>query len=167
MAFTYAQLGGVKGLERLLSVIQQNRAHVRQVLRTRHGIQPNPQDSFFARVAALEGFDKSVHPTKNDLKPRLIRLANNVTAPFEALIGPDAIGRWCSHAVKLRNDIGHGDPISLRQSMPELTHMSEAAYWLFVLNLLTRAEAPQAVFDHLTTVSPRFMRSAKQVRGYY
>jgi ApeA N-terminal domain 1 len=152
MAFTYAQLGGVSGLAQLLAVIQQNRGHVRQVLCTRHGTEPNVQDVFFTRVAALEGFDKSMHPARASLRDRLSGLANDVAAPFEALIGTGAIDRWCDRMKELRNNIGHGDPIPLHQNAAELFQMSETAYWLFLLNLLTRARAPQAVFDHLTTV---------------
>lgn len=167
MAFTYAQLGGVEGLARLLAVIRQNRGYVRQVLRTRHGIEPNVQDVFFTRVAALEGFDKNLHPADASLRDRLQRLANDVAEPFEKLIGVGLTDRWCGRMVKLRNNIGHGDPIPLHQNAAELFHMAETAYWLFVLNLLTKAGAPQAVFDHLTTVCRRFRWSAGQVRGYY
>lgn len=167
MAFTYAQLGGVVGLARLLAVIQQNRGYVRQVLRTRHGTEPNVQDVFFTRVSALEGFDKNLHPANASLKDRLRRLANNVATPFEALIGKGLIDRWCDRMVKLRNNIGHGDPIPLHQNAAELFQMSETAYWSFILNLLTRTRAPQAVFDHLTTVCLRFRWSARQVRGCY
>jgi hypothetical protein len=165
MAFTYAQLGGVAGLGRLLAVIQQNRPYVRQVLRTRHGTEPNAQDVFFTRVAALEGFDKNLYPADVSLMNRLQRLAQNVSAPFEALIGAGLIDKWCDRMVKLRNNIGHGNPIPLHQSAAELFHMAETAYWLLILNLLTRARAPQAAFDHLTTVCRRFRWSAGQVRG--
>ncbi|MFI7680490.1 hypothetical protein HFP15_30960 [Amycolatopsis sp. K13G38] len=61
MAFTYAQLGGVDGLRRFLGVIRDHRALVRQVLRPRYDTAPTVQDSFFTRVAALEGLDKQQH----------------------------------------------------------------------------------------------------------
>lgn len=80
MAFTYAQLGGVKGLKQLLAMIQQNRAHVRQVLRTLHGTQLNVQDVFVTRVAALEGFDKNLRGGNDFLRDRLKTLANDVIA---------------------------------------------------------------------------------------
>jgi ApeA N-terminal domain 1 len=166
MAFTYAQLGGVDGLQRLLAEIQKYRASVRQVLRARYDTQPNVQDVFFTRVAALEGFDKILHPANASLKDRLRRRTNDVAANFEVLIGVGSIDRWCDRMVKLRNNIGHGEAMPLHQSAAELVHMSETAYWLFILNLPTGAGAPQEVFDHLT-VSPRYRWSVRQVRGYY
>jgi HEPN superfamily Apea-like protein len=99
---------------------------------------------------------------------RLLRLADNVAQPFEALVGQgDAIERWCKRVKELRNNIGHGDPVPLHQSAAELYEMSESAYWLFVLNLLVEAKAPHAVYHHLMTMSRRFLFLSKQVRQYY
>lgn len=168
MAFTYGQLGGADVLGRLLGAVRVHRALVRQVLRPRYDAAPTVQDSFFTRAAALEGLDKEQHSDKINLVDRYLRLVENVAQPFEALIGQeDAPERWCKRMVKLRNNIGHGDPVPLHQSAAELFEMSESAYWLFVLNLLVEAAAPHAVYHHLMTRSQRFLFLSKQVRRHY
>jgi len=168
MAFTYGQLGGADVLGRLLSVIRDHRALVRQVLRPRYDATPAVQDSFFTRAAALEGLDKEQHRDDIYLMKRYLRLAENVAQPFEALVGQgDATERWCKRMVKLRNNIAHGNPVPLRQSAAELFEMSESAYWLFVLNLLVEAKVPHAVYNHMMTTSQRFLFLSKQVGQYF
>ena len=73
MAFTYKQLGSAAGLGRLLEVVRKYRWLVRQVLRPRYDEVPTVQDSFFTRVAALEGLDKAQHGDRKFLRNRLQR----------------------------------------------------------------------------------------------
>ncbi|MGH3872576.1 MAG: hypothetical protein ACRDSR_13895 [Pseudonocardiaceae bacterium] len=168
MAFTYGELGGADGLGRLLGVIRDHRALVRQVLRPRYDAAPIVQESFFTRAAALEGLDKEQHCDDIHLAKRYLRLAENVAQHFETLVGQeDAAKRWCKRMVELRNNIGHGDPVPLHQSAAELFEMSESAYWLFVLNLLVEAEAPHAAYNHIITMTQRFLFLSKQVGQHY
>lgn len=167
-AFTYGQLGRADELRRFLEAVRNHRALTRQIIRPLYDTAPTVQDSFFTRVAALEGLDKERHPGKTHLVERLNRLAANAGASFESLVGDgDAVARWSGRMVKLRNNIGHGDPVPLHQSAAELYEMSEAAYWLFVLNLLVEAGAPAAVYINLTTVAPRFAFLRKHVRRHF
>jgi hypothetical protein len=176
MAFTYRQIGGVAGLGRLLEVVRRYRWLVRQVLRPRYDEVPTVQDSFFTRVAALEGYDKAKHGDDIFLRKRLKRLFKNVAQPFGMLITDkddnvdqcrDARDSWCDRMVKLRNNIGHGDLVPLHQSAAELHEMSESAYWLFVLNILVEAKAPHAVYNHLMTKSRRFLFLSRQVKRHF
>ncbi|WNV84717.1 HEPN domain-containing protein [Umezawaea sp. Da 62-37] len=167
-AFTYGQLGRGDGLRRFLEAVRNHRALTRQIIRPLYDTAPTVQDSFFTRVAALEGLDKQQHGDGLSLRERLERLASNTGASFESLVGDgDAVARWSKRMVKLRNSIGHGDPVPLHQSAAELYEMSEAAYWLFVLNLLVEADAPAAVYTNLTTTTRRFIFLRKHVRRHY
>lgn len=167
MVFTYGQLCGSDGFGRLVRTVAEYRSFVRQALRARYDSQPTVQDAFLSRVAALEGFDKVRYPGRSRLSARLHRLVQRVHDPFERLIGSRRTDQWCARTVRLRNSIAHGGPFPLHQSEAELYYMSEAAYWLLVLNLLVEAEAPQAVFDHLTGVCTRYRWTARQLSGIF
>ncbi|MGW5724406.1 ApeA N-terminal domain 1-containing protein [Amycolatopsis sp. NPDC003865] len=167
-AFTFGQLGGGDGLRRLLEAVRNHRALTRQIIRPLYDTAPTVQDSFFTRVAALEGLDKQQHGGGSSLRERLKRLAGNAGASFASLVGAgDAVERWAKRMVALRNNIGHGDPVPLHQSAAELHEMSDAAYWLFVLNLLVEANAPADVYTHLTTTAPRFAFLRTQIRRHF
>ena len=148
--------------------MRSHRALTRQIIRPIYDTAPTVQDSFFTWIAALEGLDKQQHGDKISLRKRLERLAGNAWASVESLVGDgDAVERWSKRMVKLRNNIGHGDPVPLHQSAAELYEMSDVAYWLFVLNLLVLADVPAAVYNHLTTTALRFALLRKHVRRHF
>jgi hypothetical protein len=62
---------------------------------------------------------------------------------------PD-VNAWCEKAKDERNNLAHHYGRTIHLDSTELLYSSEVAYWLFMLCLLRLADAPNAVFDHIT-----------------
>jgi Apea-like HEPN len=148
MAFTFDELGGIDGVARWMTVARDYRSMLGRVMNTRY-VKMLVEDRFLHRVTALEALHRKWKGTNSTtLVTRLAQLCDLAGKPIAKLL-PD-VNAWCEKAKDERNNLAHHYGRTIHLDSTELLYSSEVAYWLFVLCLLRLADAPNAVFDHIT-----------------
>lgn len=148
MPFSLGQLGGVEKIGDWLSASELHQAAVSRVMATRYGAGSYVGDSFMNCAAALEGYDREKHGSKNkkNYVDRVKRCVAHAGPVFAELVGDtDA---WAKAVRDKRNDVAH-HKVGVEAASTEQLLLSKSAYWLFVLCLLRDAGAPDVVFDNI------------------
>ncbi|MFJ8818244.1 ApeA N-terminal domain 1-containing protein [Amycolatopsis thermoflava] len=154
LMFTFEQFGEAQGLANWFKVADEHRDLLGRVMATRYVQKPYARDLLLNRVVPLEAFHKrwSGVTSRVDLVDRLKDLADYAGEPFEKLLGSsEAISRWCAAAKDMRHDFAHHLGQYSGQHALEILHVSNAAYWLFIICLLRKCSASQALFENLTS----------------
>ena len=148
MAFTFEELGRMDGVARWLDVAQQYRTMLGRVMATKY-VRMFVDDRFLHRIVALEGLHRKwAGTTQTKLLTRLKLLCELAGGPMSDLV-PD-VEAWCVKAKAERDHLAHFYGRPIHQDSTDLLYSGEVAYWLFVVCLLRLAQAPDAVFEHVS-----------------
>lgn len=148
MFFTFADLGGMEGIEKWMRPAKKYRSTLGRTMgiRARDGMFMS--DRLLNYAAALEGFDRQkTGVTTNDLPARLRRCIDLAGEPFKALIGH--VTWWVEAVTWHRNDIAHHLGREPRGPAVQQHYLAESLYWLAVYVMLREADAPQEVYDRI------------------
>lgn len=146
MWFTFAELGGMPGLERWLRVASNYRQALSRAITTRYADQMFVVDRAFNCAAALEGYDRERHGDDVNYAARIDRCMRIAGDPFKALVG-DQDG-WMKALKKVRNDVAHQNMRVDEEPLSDLM-LAESAFMLLVLCILKECDSPQPAIDHM------------------
>jgi hypothetical protein len=146
--FTFEQFGGIEGVGRWLDRVAPHRSALGRVVSSYQAPSMFTSDRLLNTAAALESFDRVRHG--NDIfHRRMARCVSVAGDPFRDLIGNDVDG-WIKAVKSHRNDIAHHLGTHVKQSNSAQFFLAKSLYWLFVLCLISEAEAPKVVFDQIS-----------------
>jgi hypothetical protein len=162
MAFTLPDLGGIHGVEKWLAVAAVHRTALGRVMASRYRGSMYISDQMLNRAAALEAFDRTASGFEGSkFTTRMMRCAEIAGSPFTHLVGD--VAKWAEVLRSERNESAHHLDRRVLGSAEQL-HLSDTAYWLFVLCMLREANAPSGVFDRIEA-NNGFDWLAKRIRA--
>jgi hypothetical protein len=149
MYFSYGDLGGVLGVEAWLNTVAEYRSLLSKVMGTRYSRTMYPSDRLLNRAATLEAFDKAeTGYSGSNFKTRITRCGLLAGVEFEGLVGSD-VCEWAKAVKFERDDIAHHLGRHIESASPDLLFLAESLYWAFILCMLRKMNAPQAVFTRI------------------
>ena len=147
MFFTLEDLGGLDGVARWLDVAATHRTSLDRLMATRYAHRSYLADKYLNRLVSLEAFDREAGHSGTYLQ-RLRRCVEYAGVPISDLV-PDT-NAWTKRLKDDRNDLAHHLAELARQVSSDQLFLSESAFWLYVICLLRRAAAPEAVFGRIS-----------------
>lgn len=150
--FSFADLGGVRGLEAWMRVSIANNQTLRRVMATRYAVEMFASDRLFSVAASLERYDKQRNPhftTKPEINfvERIKRCAAHAGAPFQTIV--DDVDNWAEQLKGYRNDVGHEKPVMTSPILPHHFYWL-SAYWLYVMCLLRDMDADEDLLKKIS-----------------
>jgi hypothetical protein len=162
MAFTFPQLGGMKGVRNFLRVAETYRPSLTRVIASRMAREMFVSDQLLHRAAALEAFDRERTNAKKkiDFKDRLVRSVAYAGQPFSALVAD--VPAWATRVTRERNDAAH--TLGLGSDASDQYFIARSLYWLYLICLLREAQMPKKVLDHIAR-NPEFLLVQERLRA--
>lgn len=152
MFFTFDELGGIDGVKKWMDAMSRHRSALGRVMASKYRKGLFVEDRLFHRAAAIEAFARTRIGNNKVKLPGALRHCCDLAGPiFERLVGDTEA--WHVVAKSNRDDIGHHLGKRPNQSGSAMYFLAESLYWLFVLCALKEADAPDAVFKHISTHS--------------
>lgn len=108
MAFTFPQMGGMKGVRSFLHAAERYRPSLTRVIASSMAREMFVSDQLLHRAAALEAFDRERTNTKKkriDFKDRILGSVAYAGEPFAALVAN--MQGWATRVTKERDDAAH------------------------------------------------------------
>jgi hypothetical protein len=163
LAFTLAELGGLKGVSHWLRVARTHQDAVNRAMASQLSVGMFTSDRMLHAANALEVWDRYHRPPKRNA-PRITlaqRLRSAVTTagyPFDEMVSQTDL--WIKRVVKERNYGAH--TLGVSSDGGEQYMIARSCYWLFVLCMLREAGAPRSVFRHIVAC-PDFVWVAERM----
>jgi len=146
MFFTLEDLGGLTGIARWLAVAELHRSTLDRMMATHYARKAYVADRYLNRLVSLEAFDRQEHGTAG-YKTVLQRCVALAGKPITDLV-PDH-DKWTTRLKNDRNALAHHLSQLSRRASSDQLFLSDSAYWLYVICLLRKANAPERVFERI------------------
>lgn len=154
MVFAFEDLGGIDGVGRWMQFARTYRSELSRVMATRYNQHMFVEDRVMNCVATLESFDRTRNNEKHGdtyLVDRLRRCVKYAGEPFTDLLGGEPIEQWTTRAKDSRHILGHHFDAFRQDTGIVERDLTDQLFWLAALCFLRQAEAPNAVFQKIST----------------